>query len=90
MPSCPYCGAEGGAEFESTGQGEVYSWVRAHIALTPAMESEVPYTIATVQLDDGPRVVGAIDAHDEAAIGDRVVPVFNQQTDWTELRFRPA
>ncbi|MBV8087548.1 MAG: OB-fold domain-containing protein [Chloroflexi bacterium] len=90
MPACPYCGADGGTDFESTGRGEVYSWVRAHIALTPAMEAEVPYTVATIQLDDGPRLIGAVEAHGEVRIGDKVTPIFKHHETWTELRFQNA
>jgi uncharacterized OB-fold protein len=89
MPACPYCGASGhGEEVQVAGSGLVYSWVRAHIALTPAMQDQVPYTVATIELDDGPRLVGAVGDHGEVAIGDRVIPVFTDHGDWTELRFK--
>jgi uncharacterized protein len=91
MPACPYCGTLGrGEESESTGLGAVYSYVRVHRALTPAMEGEVPYTVAVVQLDDGPRLLGRVEESGVLRIGDRVQPCFTEHGEWTELRFAPA
>ncbi|MDE3075716.1 MAG: Zn-ribbon domain-containing OB-fold protein [Chloroflexota bacterium] len=87
MPSCPYCGAPAWNEVASAGRGRVYSWVRVHVALTPAVKDDVPYTIAVVELDEGPRVVGRIDGHEGVAIGDPVTAAFANRGDWTELRF---
>ena len=88
VPWCPYCGAEGGEDVVVDGRGTVYSFVRVHRALTPAMADQVPYTIATVDLDGGARMVGRVDPADAVAIGARVEPVFVDHADWTELRFR--
>jgi len=87
MPACPYCGSLGGADVEVTGSGTVYSWVRVERPLTPAFAAEVPYSVATVDLDGGGRVLGRLLPHDRAAIGARVAPSFVDHGDWTELRF---
>jgi uncharacterized OB-fold protein len=86
MPSCPRCGTPGGAEVEVTGDARVYSWVVVHRALTPGQEGEVPYTIATVELPEGVRMVGRLTG--VPGDGVPVSPVFVDHDDWTELRWR--
>ncbi|HXA29705.1 MAG TPA: OB-fold domain-containing protein [Candidatus Angelobacter sp.] len=92
MPGCPYCGARGFERVDVSGEGRVYSFVRVHRALTPAMEGEVPYVVAVVQLDGGgPRIIGRVDGDLAAvAIDDAVVPRFVDHDTWTELRFTRA
>ena len=89
MQTCPYCGQRGHSEIEASGAGRVYSMVRVHRALTPAMAHEVPYTVATVQLDEGPRVIARLDeaAGDTARIDSRVRARYVDHADCTELRF---
>jgi uncharacterized OB-fold protein len=87
-PSCPYCGATGPVDRPRPGDGVVYSFVRAHRAMSEAMTGEVPYTIATVDLDGGGRVFARVDG--SCAIGDRVAPEFVDHDSWTELRYRVA
>jgi uncharacterized OB-fold protein len=90
MPSCPACGAPGGDDIDSAGSGGVYSFVRVHRALSPEHAEDVPYTVVVVDLDEGCRVLGRIDGHEPAVIGDRVVATFADHGTWTELRFRAA
>lgn len=90
MPACPYCGASGGIDVEAPGTGTVYSWVRVERPLTPAMSGQVPYSIATVDLDGGGRIHGRLEPASSASIGLAVEPVFVTHEGWTELRFRPA
>lgn len=90
MPACPYCGNPGGFDVEAAGTGTVYSWVRVERALTPAMSGQVPYCIATVDLDGGGRIHGRLEPASSAAIGLPVGPVFLSHGSWTELRFRPS
>jgi uncharacterized OB-fold protein len=90
MPACPYCGTFGGVEVAVAGTGRVYSFVRVHRALTAAFADEVPYSVATVDLDGGGRVFARIVPPDAAAVGLEVRPVFVDHAGWTELRFRPA
>lgn len=88
MPGCPYCGATGSCETEVSGRGRIYSYVRVHRALTSAMQTEVPYVIAVVELDEGPRIAGRIE--DGAAALDidaPTVPRFVDHGSWIELRF---
>jgi len=90
MPACPWCAAPGGLDVEVEGTGTIYSFVRADRALTPEREAEVPYAIATVELDGGARVFGRVEPAAAAAIGVRVGPSFVDHAGWTELRFVSA
>lgn len=87
MPACPWCATPGADDVAIDGHGAVYSFVRALRALTPGMEDEVPYAIATVDLDGGARVFGRVEPPDIAVIGLRVEPRFLDHDGWTELRF---
>ncbi|MDQ1374039.1 MAG: uncharacterized protein QOJ09_1377, partial [Actinomycetota bacterium] len=89
MPSCPWCATAGGTDAVVDGHGTVYSFVRALRALTPAMDTEVPYAVATVDLDGGARVFGRVEPPDLVVIGLRVQPRFVDHDGWTELRFAP-
>ncbi len=68
QPTCPYCGSSQWEPIEASGHGRVYSWVVVHVPLDPAFQRDVPYTIAAVELDEGPRVFGRV--NDEALISE--------------------
>lgn len=85
MPSCPYCGAVGSTLVDLSGQGVLYSRVRVHYSPTPEFAADVPYTLAAVLLDGGPRVFARVT--DGANIGQRVTALFVDHEGWTELRF---
>lgn len=90
LPACPYCGEPGGDDVTVSGAGTIYSFVRAHRALTAASAADVPYSVATVDLDGGGRIAGRVVPADAAAIGIRVEPDFVDRGEWTELQFRPV
>jgi uncharacterized OB-fold protein len=87
MPSCPWCASRGYQLIESSCLGSVYSFVTVHAAVSPAAAALLPYSIATVDLDDGPRMVGRVEPTGGAGIGDRVRPRFVDHAGWTELGF---
>ncbi|MGZ4650267.1 MAG: Zn-ribbon domain-containing OB-fold protein [Kineosporiaceae bacterium] len=84
-PGCPYCADPGIRWEEAPGSGTVYSFITVHRAFDPAFADDVPYAIATVDLDGGGRIVGRATGATE--IGARVAPAFVDHGDWTELRF---
>jgi acetyl-CoA acetyltransferase/uncharacterized OB-fold protein len=84
-PLCGWCGSEQVSTVDVSGGGTVYSMVVAHVAVSPGYRGELPYTVATVELDEGPRLLGRIAG--SAAIGDRVEAVFDDHAEWTELCF---
>ena len=89
MPACPFCGGAEWSVETHAGSGTVYSYIVVHRPFDPAFADDVPYTVAVVELDDGPRIVGRLDRCDAPAIGLRVAATFVDHDDWTELRFAP-
>jgi uncharacterized OB-fold protein len=88
MPACPWCGSNDAEWRPVSGDGVVYSWVGVQRALTPAFESEVPYTIATIELAEGARLFGRLDGPEPTSPGGAVSATFVDHAGWTELRFR--
>ncbi len=84
-PACPYCAQPESRWETADGTGEVYSYIVVHRTFDPAFEDAVPYTIATVDLDGGGRIVARMDHEPE--IGDRVRADYVDHAEWTELRF---
>jgi uncharacterized protein len=59
-PGCPRCGSGDLSTRAQNGLGTVYTWVVVNRALDPAFAAEVPYTVLTVELECGARVVGRL------------------------------
>jgi len=56
---CPDCGQEAREPFAFSGKGEIYSYARVKDA--PAgFESNAPYTVALVRLEEGPLVTAQL------------------------------
>ncbi len=53
---CPFCGSDKTTWVKTSGRGRLFSYVINHMA-APGWEGEVPYVIAVVQLDEGPRMM---------------------------------
>ncbi len=91
--NCPGCG---GLELEwrpTSGRGSVYTFTVARRATHPAFADRVPYVIAVVELDEGPRVTtNLVDCDvDAVAIGMPVEVVFEEAVDGIAIPvFRPA
>ena len=57
MPICPQCHS---AEIDwraATGGGTVYTYTIVYHPTHPAFTDKVPYVVAVVELDEGPRIV---------------------------------
>jgi uncharacterized protein len=74
---------------ESRGQGRVYSFVVFHRVYHPAYESEVPYAVAIIELDEGPRLLANIVGTAPEAIrcDERVRVVFEERGEHTIPQF---
>lgn len=56
-PRCPHCHAAETRWIPATGRGVVASWTVAHHAFHPAFAAALPYTLVTVTLEEGVRMV---------------------------------
>lgn len=91
VASCPYCGAVGGEWGEVDTRGKVYSWVVTHVPFDESLVAEVPYVVATVELDAGPRIFARLTDLDgrEPSAGLAVEGYFHEEQGIPFLRFRP-
>jgi uncharacterized OB-fold protein len=90
---CPYCYSPAAVWAPVTGRGRVYTYTVVHRAPTPAYQTEAPYAIAYVELDEGPRVPARLVDVDPTTVevGMPVEVVFDDvDGDLTLYRFRPA
>ena len=89
---CPECGSDSVEWFEASGRGEVYSF-----SVTRRMPGRwgkhVPFVLAYVELEEGPRLMtNIVDCDPEAVeVGQAVEVVFHETEEGTKLpRFRPV
>jgi len=54
---CPMCYSQEIQWVVARGKGKVYSFVVYHVAYHPGFENEVPYVVADVELEEGPRLL---------------------------------
>lgn len=75
---CPKCHGADGDWAELSGRGSVASFTVMRRAPTPAYAARVPYVLALIDLDEGPRMMANVLGDDAlgVAIGDRVEVVF--------------
>jgi uncharacterized protein len=71
-PVCPGCRDGAPQWLESAGLGTLYSYTRVDHAVHAAVADVVPYLVALVDLDEGPRIItNLVGVPDEAALGVR-------------------
>lgn len=90
--TCPKCWSDGYEWVGVSGRGRVYSYVLMHQQLHPGFAEEIPYNVALIDLDEGPRLVSNIVdcPNEEVRVGMAVEVVFDDVTpDVTMVRFRP-
>lgn len=88
---CPRCLSAVHRWDTLSGAGTIFSYVIFHQVYHPGFRDEVPYNVALIQLDEGPRlfsnIVGVRDH--SVGVGDRVEIVYDDVTDAVTLpRFR--
>lgn len=92
-PVCPFCGSSDVQWVKASGRGTLHSYVINHFA-APGFEGEVPYVIAVVQLDEGPRMLSnlrGVAAEPEALALDMPLEVtFEPRGDQSLPMFRPV
>jgi uncharacterized protein len=92
-PMCDACYSMNVAWMDASGRGQVHSWTVTHHAFHPGFKSELPYTLVTVDLDEGVRMQAQIRRLDasELRIGLPVRVAFEPATEGLTLPvFVPA
>lgn len=54
---CPVCYSEDSGWVVSSGKGRVFTFVVYHQAFLRAFESDLPYVVAIVELEEGPHIL---------------------------------
>jgi uncharacterized protein len=88
---CPSCLQDSVRWEPSTGAGRLVSWVIYHTAFHEAFADRVPYNVALVELDEGPRLITNIaDKHDKLRADARVALQIDRDDGLALARFRLA
>ena len=91
-PTCPHCFSEDFRWEVMSGRGVVHGLVIYHKPWTKWFEDKVPYAVAQVQLEEGPRLTSNILDCDvkKVHIGMKVEAAYEDVTDEiTLVQFRP-
>jgi uncharacterized OB-fold protein len=56
-PICPSCHSKDTTWVVVSGKGKIYTFAVYHVAFHPAFSNELPYVVADVELEEGPRLV---------------------------------
>ncbi len=89
---CDACYSDAVTWLPSKATGTIHSWTVAHHAFHPAFAPELPYTLVTVDLDEGVRALGrwrASPANPAMAIGLAVQGAFEAREGGADLVFWP-
>ena len=90
---CPRCHSLETEWTRLSGKGKVYSYVIYHQAYHPAYKDDIPYVVAIIQLDEGPRMESNITdcRMEDLRVGMPVELYFDDVTEDVSLpKFRPA
>lgn len=80
---CPHCHSDN-LKFDTvSGRGEVHTFTIARRPAGPAFADDVPYVVALIELEEGPRMMSRIQTDDPESvrIGARVEVTFVKATD---------
>ena len=90
---CPACLSPNAGWIRASGRGTIYSYVVYHVAYDPAFRNDLPYIVALVTLEEGPRfLTNIVDCDHSAVACDMAVEiVWDDVTETVTLpRFRPG
>jgi hypothetical protein len=90
QPLCPRCHSGGWTWAPVSGRGVVYTFTVTHRAFHPAWADRVPYAVATVEIEQGIRMVSDLPPEDtaEVRIGMPAEVFFDDTEPVTLPRFR--
>jgi hypothetical protein len=88
---CPKCWSQDVEVATASGKGEIYSYTVLYRAGRPGFGADVPYVVALVALDEGPRVMTTVVGvePEQVRIGTRVRAVFERRGDIAFPVFTP-
>ena len=77
--TCPHCLSANFSFQNVSGKGKIFSFVTFHRVYRPAFTNDVPYVVALIELDEGPRLLSNIMGvtHDQVKCEMRVEVVFD-------------
>lgn len=90
---CPHCLVDDWRWMPAAGGAKLISWVVYHLAYHPAFANRLPYTVAVVELDEGPRLISnLVKPGDPEAlkIDQRLRLVIEDESGMAVPRFIPA
>lgn len=86
---CPNCLHHGYRWQDASGRGTLVSWVVYHVVFNKAFADRVPYNVAVVELEEGPRAITNIVNPEDGLRADRPVELVIEQDEGISLaRFR--
>jgi uncharacterized protein len=89
---CPHCLSDEWQWSPVSGKGEVFTFTVFHRAYHKGFTDEIPYAVAVVELEEGPRLVSNIVgcSPDDVKVGMPVSVIFEDVTEDTTLfKFQP-
>jgi len=57
---CPYCWSEDVGWESASGRATLYAWSEVHVNDLPPFRDRLPYVVAVVELEEGPRMMTAV------------------------------
>jgi uncharacterized OB-fold protein len=77
---CDACTSEKLEWAQASGKGTIYSFVIMHQILHPGFRDEGPYNVASIELEEGPRIISNIvgTPNGEIRVGMKVEAVFEE------------
>ena len=86
---CDHCYSTAVEWVPASGRGTIHSWTVAHHAFHAAFAAEIPYTLVTVDLDEGVRALGRWPQDASLSIGRPVQGRFEAREGGIDLVFAP-
>jgi uncharacterized OB-fold protein len=92
-PVCPHCFSDDYRWDRMSGRGTIATWVVFHKLYHPSFARDLPYNVAFIQLEEGPRIIANVvgASNDELRIGMPVEVTFDKVNEEVTIpRFRPS
>jgi uncharacterized protein len=87
---CSHCYSDKVVWNDASGRGIIHSWTVAHHAFHPGFATDLPYTLVTIDLDEGVRALGLWRSDVLPKTGLPVHGQFETRDDGIDLVFRPV